>query len=346
MDKRLVKQKKPTYHKKEYIRKEKIDMCDLMKATSDGMRELEVYHDESYRKGKQWFMVGLLWINSRQRHRIAEGLQRSREYNCYYGRIHYRTLTDHSSKRKTAIEWFRIATDHLRDNLQFYLLAVDRTHPKYEYTRFGCRFHEYNRLTSIALFTSYRWFFPRNLPSRIVFLSDSKTRRPVGDETGNGIITDNFEEYLPRRFASDISKKQRTTDIPLLKDHPQDSIKYTLLSHIAGVRTIDARNEHVEERPEEEEMIQLCDLLLGSFGSAMLEPFPLRAKRVKRSMCMKAKKLIEDLEKEPWKQKYHLHKRLSVGYFPDDQGKIYQRKAPSSSEKETSLTEWITCTDP
>jgi len=306
------------------------------------MKNLEVYHDESYRKKKKWFIIGLLWISPQNKYKIIDGLRQARERNNHYGKIHYRTLTDHSPKRNTAIEWFQIATEHLKRYLWFYLLAVNRFHPMYQPERFGCHFHEYNRFTSIALFSSFRWFFPRNLPDNIVFFSDSKTRRPGGDEIGDGITSDNFEEYLCKRFAFDMLKIQERMDTSLFGNSLQENNEYSNRSFLKEVRIVKTRNELPKNRSAEEELVQLCDLLLGSFGSVMTRSPPSRNKKVKQYMYMRAKRLVEDIEKKPWKQRYHLYKRLWVGCFPDQQGKICQgRIFPPSKKRNVRLDKWM-----
>lgn len=80
------------------------------------MKRLEVYHDESYRNNKRFLMIGLLWVDFKSKIEILDGLHESRKKNNYYGKIHYRTLTDHSSKRKTVIEWYQKAIWYLNKN--------------------------------------------------------------------------------------------------------------------------------------------------------------------------------------------------------------------------------------
>ncbi len=306
------------------------------------MKNLEVYHDESYRENNKWFIIGLLWISSQHEQKIIGNLQQARERNNYFGEIHYRTLTDHSPKRNTAVEWFQIVADNLKRYLWFYLLAINRSHPKYELERFGCHFHEYNRFTSIALFSSFRWFFPRNLPADIMFYSDSKTRRPGGDEIGDGIASDNFEEYLCKRFALDISKIQERTDTSFFRNSWQENGKCSKGYPLKGVRIVETKNEPTKERSAEEELVQVCDLLLGSFGSVMIGSPPSRSKKAKQYMYMKAKRLVEDIEKKPWKQRYHLYKRLWVGCFPDQQGEICPGRILSpSKDRDAKLEKWM-----
>ena len=79
-----------------------------------------------------------------------------------------------------------------------------------------------------------------------------------------------------------------------------------------------ARNK--EEIKPEEELLQLCDLLTGSVASAVVTK---SMSQTKFWFGERIAPFILDTRKPPWEQVYGLHKRFSVGYFPNSDGKIY-----------------------
>jgi len=71
---------------------------------------------------------------------------------------------------------------------------------------------------------------------------------------------------------------------------------------------------------QEEELLQLLDLLLGSVATAIA---PKSKRETKIWFAMQILPLIEDIRKEPWKQTYNLYRKFSISYFPDNSGLIY-----------------------
>lgn len=303
------------------------------------MKRLEVYHDESYRNNKRFLIIGLLWVDSNNKISILKELKKSRQKNNYYGKIHYRTLTDHSPKRKTAIEWYQKAIWCLNNNLKFYLLSIDRCHPKYENERFRYQFHEYNRFTALSLFSSFRWFF-LNSSAIISMFSDFKIRRPGGEKVGNGITSDNFEEYLIKRINMDLSKTNNQNDsiqFFINEQYPKCNKQY-----LKNIQVISTPDQHIMKRSPQEEFIQLCDLLLGSFGSIFSNSIPSKNKKGKRYLYIKSKKLIRDMEKKHYNKKYNLYKKLWAGHFPNTFGKIGLGRAKKNQvDSMIKLDKWL-----
>ena len=295
------------------------------------IKRLGIYHDESYRK--KWFIIGILWVDEAKKAQIVESLSDVRRRNNYWGNIHFCKLTNHSPKAKTAREWFKIAKKSCQTGrLLFYLLAVNRHHEKYDRKRFSKDFHEYNRFTAIAIYSSFRWFFPNIKESKIVMYSDEKSRRPGGERYGDGISTDNFEEYIRFRFSHDIEEK-------LLKSENVINYSITRLPHeISDVVPLSTSgNRTSSEIKDEVELLELCDLLLGAFGQAISGSIVSSKKSIKNELSDNAKRIIKDIEKEPWNQSFNLHRKISVNAFPDGNGKSYSKNVISSADKNRSL---------
>lgn len=295
------------------------------------VKRLEIYHDESYRK--KWFMIGILWVDGAKKAQIVGSLSDVRRRNDYWGNIHFCELTNHSPKAKTAREWFKIAKKSCEaEEIWFYLLAVNRHHEKYERERFSKKFHEYNRFTAITIYSSFRWFFPNIKESRIVMHSDEKSRRPGGERYGDGISIDNFEEYIRFRFSQNIERKH--LESKNLINYPATCLPHEIID-VVPLST--AKNRLSSEIKDELELLELCDLLLGAFGQAISGSIVSSKKSIKNELSDNAKRIIRDIEKEPWNQSFNLHRKVSVNAFPDGNGKFYTKNVISSADKNRTL---------
>lgn len=118
----------------------------------------------------------------------------------------------------------------------------------------------------------------------------------------------------------DLSKINNQSDF--FQSFNKETHSECINQYIKNVQIISTTNQHITERTAEEELIQLCDLLLGSFGSILSNSIPSRNRIGKRYLYKKSKTLIMDIEKKPYIQKYNLHKKLWVGHFPNKFGKM------------------------
>jgi len=80
------------------------------------------------------------------------------------------------------------------------------------------------------------------------------------------------------------------------------------------------KNRRKEDIKNEEELVQLCDLLLGSIYSAITLS---SSTEVKRWLGKTIAPLIADTRLQPWKQAFDLYRRFSVSYFPSSRGSVY-----------------------
>ena len=85
----------------------------------------------------------------------------------------------------------------------------------------------------------------------------------------------------------------------------------------------------------QEEILQLTDLLLGSVRTAI---DPKSNRETKRWFGKQMAKIMEDTKLKPWKQKYRLHRRFSVNYFPNKNGRIYKNEKIEINENKNQLT--------
>jgi len=131
-----------------------------------------------------------------------------------------------------------------------------------------------------------------------------KSRRP-GGIFGDGISADNFEEYIEKRLQADV-----------LQD-----IKAPNIAFESPVKTVSIPKKRKKaEIKAEEEMLQLCDLLLGSVYSAITMSSQAETKTwLGRTIA----ELAVDTRQKPWKQKLGLYRRFSVSYFPNSRGDVY-----------------------
>lgn len=269
---------------------------------------------------------GLLWVDRDSIPEIIDRLQRCRDHNDYHRKMHFIKLNNNYKKRKMANEWFRISINLLRNRMRFYVFFVDRISRGFDCTRFPKRFHEYNRFTAIALHTSFRWFFIRDAPKvDLSFFSDGKIDRPGTDvdKTGDGIESDNFEQYLKARFQNDLKDKSHE------------------ITNMDVVKIQVPREPENGKFSDEEELLQLTDLLIGSSRQAFIPECTYgKCTQIRRDLGRRMWKIIEDVDKPPWEQKFGLYKRFGYGIFPGETGRMTKQKA-RSAESCRKLTDFL-----
>lgn len=270
-----------------------------------------IYHDESgtYKQGR-WFVVGLLFVPERKEAEIVAALRRAR--GGYNGEIHFSDLSkswegEWNKKAVVARNWLWLYQRYLADACSFTALAVDTRSPAYEHRRFSERFYAYNRFSAMALLSGVAWHLYKHERVIIQIYSDDKCRRGQGKLD---LGADNFTEYVPWRLLRDVEERRnrRPNRYPeLLSQGPIICISSNGVYELPNLRG-------------KCELIQLTDVLLGSVAQAV------RASSTwltKRDLAVMVADWIKDTCKEPWQQKYGLHRKFNVWYFPDRKGEAY-----------------------
>jgi len=270
-------------------------MRDLWGKLAIRQRDYYVFHDESL-PAKRWLIIGLLFVPSEKIDKVRNTLVQIRKREDYFGEIHFSELPRSfkgkwSNKARVAKGWMDIFPGLAQqDWVYFSALIVDRYNLKRN--AFPERFHEYNRFTAMALKAGIAWHLgPKGLDKVVIhFVSDAKSRisRP---EQG---IVDNFEEYLPYRAELDafLSRTQK-------KPYPMVEVSLTLADSSS------------------EDLLQLCDLLLGATQTALVAS---SHKPTKRVLGRKIIQWHKDTQKPPWEQAYGLHRKFNLWLFPDKNG--------------------------
>jgi len=266
-----------------------------------------VFHDESGDYGhSHWVFTGLFWVRRKDVSGVVKSLHAIRRRENYWGEIHLNALPksfegEYGAKARVARGWFETWADELAGKTWFNVLAVQRNHPKYEHKRFAKDFHAYNRFTAMALKAGLAWHFKNHSHVRLWVYSDNKTRRP-GGILGDGIETDNFEDYIAHKLVQDTM---------FYKGPP--------VSLGAMPKCLEFPSDFTSARPEHE-LLCLCDVLLGSVAGAI---YPNSKQPTKQWFAKQAARLIQDVRRTPWEQEMDLHRRFSVSYFPNKNGLIY-----------------------
>jgi len=271
---------------------------------------INVYHDESGTFGcSRWCLTGLLWSKDENERHVVSQMMQVRETHEYWDEIHYCELPsyfggEYSVDARVARDWLNLYIGNLSSHLWFNVLAVDTHHPTYDAGRFTQDFHAYNRFTAITLYGGLKWHFPDESKLNLALFSDEKNTRP-GGVLGDGITTDNFEDYVRTRLQADV-----------IQDTRAPTIKFE-----SPIKTISIpRKRKKAEIKAEEEMLQLCDLLVGSVYSAITMSSQVETKTwLGRTIAQ----LIVDSRQKPWEQKLSLHRRFSVSYFPNSRAEVY-----------------------
>ncbi|MDQ1252108.1 MAG: hypothetical protein QG646_1223 [Euryarchaeota archaeon] len=263
-----------------------------------------VYHDESGAFGNtKWTYTGLFWINENYIAEICKDLREIRDKEDYNGEIHFKEFQksfegEFGGKTRVAKEWFNLWKNKWSKRSYFNVLAVDTKHSKYENDRFSKEFQAYNRFTLMAIKSGAAWFFGNYSEIYLDIYSDEKTRRSEV-VVPDGAINDNFEDYIKRQMGI-------------------QTIKGPIVNMPGDIKCVKCPKKG--PYASENELLQLTDLLLGSVSAAV------EAKANRETKIWFGKqiaKIMEDIRLNPWDQKFKLHRRFSVSYFPNESCKIY-----------------------
>jgi hypothetical protein len=112
-------------------------------------------------------------------------------------------------------------------------------------------------------------------------------------------MIDNFENYLPYRAELDAFLNQAGN-----RPYPWVNLELSLQ---------DSRRE---------DLLQLCDLLLGATQMALVAG---ASKPTKRELGETVVRWCEDLHRPPWQQVFNLQRKFSLWAFPNQDGKPYNR---------------------
>jgi hypothetical protein len=276
------------------------------------------FHDESGRyKTDRWFIVGLLLLPAEAEEDIVQALAEARRAEGYQGEVHFNELAGSWSgafarKALVARRWLKQYVSQLSQMSFFYALAIDTRSPAFDHARFPRRHFAYNRFTRMALTSALAWELHRYSSVALQVYSDEKTRG--GRRADLAALTradeDNFEEYISRAVEKDVAERRAAS-----------GRAYPRVRSLGDVITLNPRfGLHDPRLRPKAELLQLADVILGAVAQAI---HPGSSRATKRDLgCMVADWIL-DTRKEPWKQRLDLHRRFSVAYFPDADGRPY-----------------------
>ncbi len=274
-------------------------MPDLWGNPTTLCAEYHVFHDES-EPNKRWLLIGLVFVRTLHLEEVRAVLWYFRKSENYNGEIHFSALAKSfqgqwGAKAHVARGWMRSYQNSLSDRVFFSALAVDRHSPRYEYQRFTKDVHAYNRFTAMALKAGVAWHLgPERLDElSIHFVSDAKERASGPDRR----LIDNFEDYMPYRAELDAYVSQSGN-----RSYP--SVRLDLELRDSG----------------SEDLLQLCDLLLGATQMALVAG---SKKPTKRELGQMVVQWCEDSGRPPWQRTYRLHRTFNLWDFPSHDGKPY-----------------------
>lgn len=258
-----------------------------------------VFHDES-QPNKRWLLIGLLFVEEQHLDEVRSVLQEHRRQENYFSEIHFSQLPGSfggagGPKARTARAWMQAYETQLCDKAFFSALAVDRQSPAYERNRFPKDFHAFNRFTAMALKAGIAWHLgPKQLDEvDIHFVSDAKDRATRPDQKW----VDNFESYIPYRAQLD-----------------------SLFAQIGGKNYPYVHLDLLFQDSAREDLLQLCDLLLGATQMALVAG---SQRAVKVELGRMIVRWCEDLKRPPWEQWLGLHRKVNLWAFPDKDGHPY-----------------------
>lgn len=259
-----------------------------------------VYHDESI-PNKRWLLIGLLLVRAQDLGWVRQALAKCREAEGYYGEIHFSDIPksfggEWGAKARVARRWMQLYEQALCESVFYSVLCVDRASPSFERKRFARDFHAYNRFTAMALKAAVSWHLgPQELDDlHIHFVSDAKDRKSRPDRG----ITDNFEEYIPYRAELDAFLAQAEG-----RSYPAVRLRLEL------------------KNSAEEDLLQLCDVLLGATQAALVGDSRRETKRELAKYIVRWCNSSRNLQRQ---RPFCLSKNFDVWAFPNEDGKPYK----------------------
>lgn len=262
---------------------------------------LRVYHDES--EQGPWFVTGLLWVPGESAEEDAELLYGHRVSTGFWGESHFKDLPGAHTRRELAEVWFQAFRGCRLGRCHFSALVVDKRPPRFAPGAFGERFHMYNRFTAMAIWSGFRRFWKTSSPAQIEVVSDDRPRSRTDRRPPDGVTTDNFESYLPRRFAEDAGVEYKVR-----------------IPSITGVRVIpSSSNRAVGERKPDEDLLQLCDLLCGAVAQAFSQS---SHDETKKRFGAQMRTMANMTLRPPWDDRPAFCERLAISQFPDPYGRM------------------------
>lgn len=264
--------------------------------------EYAIYHDESgLIHSDKYFFSGLVLIKKDLVQTFSDNLKGIRDKYSYQKKIHFNefsTMFNNPQSPGTTVarDWFIIWLEKWLEEVNFYCFIVDlqKDHLKDQISDYQI----YNYYTKIAIKSFLAWSLGGTKQIRLYVISDEKSRSEE----------DNFKMYLPQELGKMIHA-----------DKSDGNYKYkgpTINCH-SPVYCPETKESAPYDKHEE--ILQFCDLLLGSFRSAFLDDSKTKIKQI---FGTEAYRIIDELTKEPWKQTRNYHRNISVVYYPDNEGRM------------------------
>jgi len=263
--------------------------------TQEARGSFLVYHDESEPvPNRGWLLIGLLFVAQNRARQAKTALAAHRSAEQYHGEVHFSELPssfggEYGGKARVARRWMRAYEEGLSQYVCVTILCVDRASTVFRRQDFAQDFHIYNRFTAMAIKSGIAWHL---LPSGFDRVKDRKT-------SPDRQLVDNFQSYLPRRVESDIKSARHGSG----HGYPEVFMQ--------PVQLIDSQSD---------DLLQLIDLILGASQEALVCG---ASRRTKMALGQMVARWHTDTRKEPWKQRYAMHRRFSLWGFPDPNGKPY-----------------------
>lgn len=262
---------------------------------------LSAFHDESF--SGPWFTTGIIWIPTDAVEAVGRALNDLRRSCSYWRESHFAELPGSIERQKLAKAWLQGFRAGTIGEVAFSALVVDHRSPNFEGGHFAENHFEYNRFTSMALWSGFRKFWKDRPEADIEFVSDERPRARRGPGALGTFQEDNFLDYLPRRFAEDARLKYRDP-----------------IPQVSSARTAPSHTNREEGEPHiVEDLLQLCDLLTGAASQAFSQR---SANPFKSGLGHEFRVMANATLTPPWRSRPGFCDRLTVSQFPDERGQM------------------------
>jgi len=280
--------------------------------------QIGLFHDVSGSYGRdQWIVWGYLFCKRDSEELVSRILREARGAEGCWSPLHFADLPGSwggagKHKPRTAYRWINRTRMLLASDLWFHAFALDTRGSGFNGSHFPRKFHLNNRFCRMGLTSAIPWFFKgvERLSIEAFFHRQSFEGGAPGDGAMPGEDCDNLGEYIIRETTKDAMNR-----------HKSKPTIWPAVEFPGPVRflSIDPADED-EVHHSKCELLQLTDVMLGAIRQAIDGT---SRRKTKRELASIVGEWAADVRRKPWEQKYRLHRRFSVSYFPGPKGEVY-----------------------
>ncbi len=277
-----------------------------------------VYQDRSGNYGSdRWLIWGSLIVAKQEVPIIAEILRQDRHKQNCVSELHFSELPGGwggagGHKPRTVFDWYSRVISQLKHNKGVFFsgLAVDVKNKLFHAENFTEAFHVYNRFSRAAFSWTLPWFFKGQSNIALDLLLHIQTFKGESRRTTGraGSDWDNLGEYIQTELNQELLERAK---------QDSDNWPSVTIEKRPVFVPLTPQSGSVEYSIDDCELMQLTDLLIGGVRQAITGD---STSQTKLELGSIVGEWMADIRKPPWEQKFGVHRKFTVNYFPGPKG--------------------------